>query len=77
LKFVKRDLILLAGSVLFVIGLAPFMAPIFAIASGTAIFFGIKYAVTRNQKILEKEVGEGICAECGAKILNNKCPYCG
>lgn len=68
---------MLAGSILFVIGLTPFMAPIFAMGIGTAIFFGIKYAVARNQKTLEKEVGEGICAECGAKIQNSKCPNCG
>jgi len=74
--FVKRDLILLAGAFLFMLGLLPFMAPIYAVIIAIGIFFGIKLFVKNRQKFLEKQIGEGFCAECGKKVINKKCPNC-
>jgi len=32
--------------------------------------------VASRKKIIEKDVGEGICADCGSKIFDKKCPSC-
>ncbi len=74
--FTKRDLILLAGVFLFMLGLLPFMAPIYAVIIAIGIFFGIKLFVKNRQKFLEKQIGEGFCVECGEKVINKKCPNC-
>ncbi len=74
--FVKRDLILLVGVFLFMLGLHPFMAPIYAVIIAIGIFFGIKLFVKNRQKFLEKQIGEGFCVECGEKVINKKCPNC-
>jgi len=74
--FEKRDIVLIAGVLLFMVGLIPFMAPIYAIIIALAIYFGIKVFVGRRKKLMDKEIGEGFCAECGEKIIEKKCPYC-
>jgi len=76
LNFEKRDIILIVGLLLFMIGLIPFMAPIYAVLIVTMMYFGIKYYVGVRRKSIQKEIGEGICAECGSKISNQKCPNC-
>ena len=58
------------------IGLIPFMAPIYAALIVIAIYFGIKFYVGNRRKSIEKEIGEGICADCGSKISNQKCSNC-
>ena len=58
------------------VGLMPFMAPIYAVLIVIAMYFGIKVYVGRRKKLIEKDVGEGICVDCGSKILNKKCPHC-
>jgi len=40
------------------------------------IFFGIKAFTRSRQKFLEKNIGEGFCAQCGEKVINKKCPNC-
>ena len=76
LNFEKRDIILIVGLLLFMIGLIPFMAPIYAALIVIAIYFGIKFYVGNRRKSIEKELGEGICVDCGSKISNQKCPNC-
>jgi len=76
LNFEKRDIILIVGIVLFVIGLIPFTTVIFAIIIGILLFFGIKVYVIRKRRMIENDVGEGICMECGFKIIDKKCPNC-
>ncbi len=76
MKFIKRDLILLAGSFLFVLGLTPFMGLVYAVMIAIGIFFGIKAFTRSRQKFLEKNIGEGFCAQCGEKVINKKCPNC-
>ena len=58
------------------VGLIPFMQPIYAIIIAIAIYFGIKIFVGRRKKLLAQEMGEGYCAECGEKIVGKKCPNC-
>jgi phosphate/sulfate permease len=58
------------------IGMMAVLAPIYALVIAILIYFGIKVFVGRRKKQIQKEVGEGICATCGAKIIENKCPKC-
>lgn len=58
------------------VGLLPFMAPIYAALIVIMIYFGIKIYVGRKKKAIEMDVGEGICVDCGSKIINKKCPTC-
>ncbi len=58
------------------IGLTPFMAPIYAAIIGILLYFGIKVYVGRKRKMIEDDVGQGICLECGFKIIDDKCPNC-
>ena len=75
LNFEKRDIILIAGILLFMVGLIPFMPPIYAILIATGIYFGIKVIVERRKKPFQDEVDQGFC---GLRRKNNskKCPYC-
>lgn len=58
------------------IGLIPFMQPIYAIIISIMIYFGIKVFVGRRKKLIEKKIGKGICIQCGEKIIDKKCPKC-
>jgi len=58
------------------IGLLPFMAPAYAVVIAIAIYFGLKVFVGRRKKMIEASVGNGLCVDCGEKIINNKCPVC-
>ena len=58
------------------IGLIPFMPPIYAMAIAIAIYIGIKVFVGRRKKFLDQKIGEGFCVECGEKIIDKKCPNC-
>ena len=76
MKFVKRDLILLAGSFLVFLGLSGYMEDYIAAIIAIGIFFGIKSFTHSRQKFLEKNIGEGYCAKCGAQVIDKKCPNC-
>lgn len=67
---------MIVGLLLFMVGLLPFMAPIYAALVVIAMYFGIKIYVGRRKKSIEMDVGEGLCAECGSKIFNKRCPHC-
>ena len=58
------------------IGLLPFMAPVYAVIIAILIYFGIKVFVGRRKRMIQSDVGEGICADCGATIIDKKCPRC-
>jgi hypothetical protein len=40
------------------------------------VFFGIRVFVGRRKRQIQREVGEGVCVGCGAKIIGKKCPNC-
>jgi rubrerythrin len=40
------------------------------------MYFGIKLYVKKRTQSIENEIGEGICMECGSKVLDKKCPKC-
>jgi hypothetical protein len=77
LDFEKRDLLLISGIILFMIGLLGVGLNIVeSIGISIAIYFGIKVFVGRKKKLLAKEMGEGYCVECGEKIIEKRCPNC-
>jgi hypothetical protein len=49
---------------------------IYSVIIAVGLYVGIKVYVGRRQKLVAKEIPEGICAECGAKIAAGKCPNC-
>lgn len=76
MEFEKRDLILIVGIILVIIGLIPFIAPIYAAIIGIVLYFGVKVYIGRKKKTIQEDIGEGICMECGFKIINKNCPNC-
>jgi hypothetical protein len=76
LKFEKRDVILILGLLLFMVGLTPFTGLALAMIIIIIMFFGIKLYVKKRKQSIENDVGEGICMECGSKVLDKKCPQC-
>ena len=76
MKFERRDIILIAGLVLFMFGLIPFMPPIYAIIIVILMYFGIKVYVAKKKQSIQNEIGQGLCMECGSKLVENKCPQC-
>ena len=64
------------GLCFFMIGLTPFTGMAIALLIVIAMYFGIKFYVANRKKSLAKDVGEGICADCGSRIFDQKCPHC-
>lgn len=76
MNFEKRDIILIAGTLFFMIGLLPFMAPVYAVIIAILIYFGIKLYVGRRKRSIENQIGQGLCVDCGTKLSNSTCPNC-
>ncbi len=74
--FERRDIILIVGIILVVLGITQYIRIEISASIGILLFFGIKVYVTRKRRIIENDVGEGICMECGFKIIDKKCPNC-
>ena len=58
------------------VGLIPFIPIIYAVIIAISIYAGIKIFVGRRKKMLDSKIGEGLCLECGEKIIGKKCPNC-
>jgi phosphate/sulfate permease len=76
LKFEKREILLIVGIIFLMIGMMAILPPIYALIIAILIYFAMKVFVGRRKKQIQKDMGEGICAICGAKIIENKCPKC-
>jgi hypothetical protein len=50
---------------------------IYSVMIAVGIYVGIKVYIGRRQDAIKKEIPEGICAECGAKITGGMCSNCG
>jgi len=75
--FQRRDFLLIAGVLFLLIGLMGVgLPPIYAIIISIAIYFGIRVFIGRRKRMIERDIGEGLCAKCGSKIENKKCPIC-
>lgn len=68
---------MVAAVLFFMIGLLGTGLPlIYSVIIAVGIYVGIKVFVGRRQRLIEKEIPEGVCAECGAKIIGGNCPNC-
>jgi len=76
LGFEKREIVLIVGVLFLMIGMLPFIAPVYAIVISVAIYFGMRVFVGRRKKQIQKAIGDGMCAVCGQRIVNKKCPQC-
>ena len=76
LKLDKRDLILIVGLLLFMVGLIPFTGLALAMVIVIFMFFGIKLYVKTKKQSIENDIGDGICMECGSRVYDRKCPKC-
>ncbi|MGQ0606100.1 MAG: hypothetical protein ACT4OD_03980 [Candidatus Nitrosotenuis sp.] len=73
----KREWILIAGILLFMIGLLGVgLALIYSVLIAVSIYVVVKVYVGRSRLKIVKDIPEGICVNCGAKILGGKCPNC-
>lgn len=73
----KRELLLVAGVILITLGLLGVGLPlIYSVIISVAIYAGIKLYVEKYKKSIKKEVGQGLCMECGSKVVNGMCPNC-
>ena len=76
MKFERRDLILIAGLILVMLGLIQYLGPAYSAIIVIALYFGIKVYVGKKRQLKLQDVGEGICMECGFKIIDKRCPNC-
>ncbi|MEO9307148.1 MAG: hypothetical protein ABI342_02410 [Nitrososphaera sp.] len=76
MKFEKREILLIVGVLFLMIGMMSVLAPIYALVIAILVYFGIKVFVGRKKRQIQKEIGQGICAVCGEKISDGKCPKC-
>ena len=76
MKFERRDIVLIVGLFLLMIGLIPFMAPVYAVIVVVGLYFGIKLYVGKKRQYIQNDVGEGIRMECGSKIVKGRCSNC-
>lgn len=78
MAFQKRELLLVIGVLFITIGLLGAGLPlIYSVIISVAIYAGIKLYVEKFKKSLKKDVGQGICMECGSKIVDGVCTSCG
>ena len=77
MAYEKRELLLIGGVLFFMIGLLGTGLPlIYAVVIAVAIYVGIKAYVGRRKKTLARDVGKGVCVDCGSKVDGDRCPNC-
>lgn len=77
MTFQKRELLLVLGVIFITIGLLGAGLPlIYSVIISVAVYAGIKLYVEKYKKSISKDVGQGICLECGSKIEAGTCANC-
>ena len=76
MNFERRDIILIVGLILVMLALIQYLGPAYSAIIVIGLYFGIKIYVGKKRQLIQRDVGEGICMECGSKIVNNKCTNC-
>ena len=76
MNFERRDIILIAGLILVMLALIQYLGPAYSAIIVIGLYFGIKIYVGKKRQLIQRDVGEGICMECGSKIVNKKCTNC-
>lgn len=74
--FEKREILLILGVLFLMIGLLPFLAPVYSVAIAAASYVGVRIFAKKRKEQIQKAVGEGICAVCGSAVVDNRCPRC-
>ena len=76
MNFERRDIILIVGLILVMLALIQYLGPAYSAIIVIGLYFGIKIYVGKKRQLIQRDVGEGICMECGSKIINKKCTIC-
>ena len=76
MNFERRDIILIVGLILVMLALIQYLGPAYSAIIVIGLYFGIKIYVGKKRQLIQRDVGEGICMECGSKIINKKCINC-
>jgi len=76
LKFERRDVVLIVGLFLVVLGITQYVPFHYSALIGILLFFTIKMYVEKRRRSITSAVGDGICMECGSRIIDKKCPKC-
>ena len=76
MKFDRRELLLIGACLFFLIALMAVLSPIYAIIITIAIYFGIKLLVTKRKRMIQADIGSGICADCGEGLDGKFCKNC-
>lgn len=76
MKFEKREILLIVGILFLMIGMMAFLPPVIALVIAVLFYFAIRVFVGRRKRQIQKEVGQGICAVCGTRVVEGKCPKC-
>ena len=76
MNFERRDIILIVGLILIMLALIQYLGPAYSAIIVIGLYFGIKIYVGKKRQLIQRDVGEGICMECGSKIINKKCINC-
>ncbi|MBI5698175.1 MAG: hypothetical protein HZC29_06805 [Thaumarchaeota archaeon] len=59
------------------IGLLATQVPlIYSVIVAVAIYIGVKVFVGRRKLKIAKTLPEGVCVDCGQKIVDGTCPNC-
>ena len=76
MNFERRDIILIVGLILVMLALIQYLGPAYSAIIVIGLYFGIKIYVGKKRQLIQRDVGEGICMECGSKIINKQCTNC-
>jgi len=76
LKFERRDIVLIAGLFLVVLGITQYVPFHYSALIGILLFFTIKTYVEKRRQSIATAVGDGMCMECGSRVVDKKCPKC-
>ena len=76
MNFERRDIILIVGLILVMLALIQYLGPAYSAIIVIGLYFGIKIYVGKKRQLIQRDIGEGICMECGSKIVNKKCANC-
>jgi len=76
LNLERRGIILIVGLLLVMLALIQYLGHAYSAIIVIGLYFGIKIYVGKKRQLIQRDVGEGICMECGSKIINKKCTNC-
>ena len=76
MNFERRDIILIIGLILVMLALIQYLGPAYSAIIVIGLYFGIKIYVGKKRQLIQRDIGEGICMDCGSKIINKKCTNC-